>query len=108
MSKSPVQYNHFVFKRCFLFKSIFDELNEVSTTYSRIFVSQVSYVSHVPCVSCVSHVSYVSHVSCVSYVSYVSSSVLDDLLLAYFVVGIFTPGPENMDGVTKLQTKHVN
>ena len=93
MSKSPVQYNHFVFKRCFLFKSIFDELNEVSTTYSRIFVSHVSYVSHVPCVSCVSHVSHVSHVSCVSYVSYVSSSVLDDLLLAYFVVGIFTPGP---------------
>ena len=74
----------------FPFKSIFDELNEVSTTYSRIFVSHVSYVSHVPCVSCVSHV---SHVSCVSYVSYVSSSVLDDLLLAYFVVGIFTPGP---------------
>ena len=61
--------------------------------HTRVFcVSHLSYVSHVSCVSCVSYVSCVSHVSCVSYVSYVSSSVLDDLLLAYFVVGIFTPG----------------
>ena len=55
--------------------------------HTRVFcVSQVSNVYHVSCVSCAS---YVSHVSCVSYVS---SSVLDDLLLAYFVIGIFTPG----------------